>query len=239
MIKIDNVSKFFSTKKALDEVNFSLDVGEVVALIGENGAGKSTLMRIMTGYLPATSGNVTILGYNVESKRLQALSHVGYVPEISALYGDMLVYNFLEWISDIWQIKEKKKAIIDSAKQMKIIDVLDERIENLSKGYKKRVEIASAILHKPRFLILDEPTDGLDPNQKHDIRIFIKEYAKNKNTVLVSTHVLEDADIADRVLMLSHGKLIKDAKIKEFKKVSKKNNLSEAFRILSLGDKGE
>ena len=122
---------------------------------------------------------------------------------------------------------------------MKIIDVLDERIENLSKGYKKRVEIASAILHKPRFLILDEPTDGLDPNQKHDIRIFIKEYAKNKNTVLVSTHVLEDADIADRVLMLSHGKLIKDAKIKEFKKVSKKNNLSEAFRILSLGDKGE
>ncbi|MBE6463119.1 MAG: ABC transporter ATP-binding protein [Alphaproteobacteria bacterium] len=239
MIKIDNVSKFFSTKKALDEVNFSLDVGEVVALIGENGAGKSTLMRIMTGYLPATSGSVTILGYNVEDKRLQALSHVGYVPEISALYGDMLVYNFLEWISDIWQIKEKKKAIIDSAKQMKIIDVLDERIENLSKGYKKRVEIASAILHKPRFLILDEPTDGLDPNQKHDIRIFIKEYAKNKNTVLVSTHVLEDADIADRVLMLSHGKLIKDAKIKEFKKVSKKNNLSEAFRILSLGDKGE
>ena len=239
MIKIDNVSKFFSTKKALDEVNFSLDVGEVVALIGENGAGISTLMRIMTGYLPATSGNVTILGYNVESNRLQALSHVGYVPEISALYGDMLVYNFLEWISDIWQIKEKKKAIIDSAKQMKIIDVLDERIENLSKGYKKRVEIASAILHKPRFLILDEPTDGLDPNQKHDIRIFIKEYAKNKNTVLVSTHVLEDADIADRVLMLSHGKLIKDAKIKEFKKVSKKNNLSEAFRILSLGDKGE
>lgn len=239
MIKIDNVSKFFSTKKALDEVNFSLDVGEVVALIGENGAGKSTLMRIMTGYLPATSGSVTILGYNVEDKRLQALSHVGYVPEISALYGDMLVYNFLEWISDIWQIKEKNKAIIDSAKQMKIIDVLDERIENLSKGYKKRVEIASAILHKPRFLILDEPTDGLDPNQKHDIRIFIKEYAKNKNTVLVSTHVLEDADIADRVLMLSHGKLIKDAKIKEFKKVSKKNNLSEAFRILSLGDKGE
>ena len=239
MIKIDNVSKFFSTKKALDEVNFSLDVGEVVALIGENGAGKSTLMRIMTGYLPATSGSVTILGYNVEDKRLQALSHVGYVPEISALYGDMLVYNFLEWISDIWQIKEKNKAIIDSAKQMKIIDVLDERIENLSKGYKKRVEIASAILHKPRFLILDEPTDGLDPNQKHDIRIFIKEYAKNQNTVLVSTHVLEDADIADRVLMLSHGKLIKDAKIKEFKKVSKKNNLSEAFRILSLGDKGE
>ena len=239
MIKIDNVSKFFSTKKALDEVNFSLDVGEIVALIGENGAGKSTLMRIMTGYLPATSGSVTILGYNVEDKRLQALSHVGYVPEISALYGDMLVYNFLEWISDIWQIKEKNKAIIDSAKQMKIIDVLDERIENLSKGYKKRVEIASAILHKPRFLILDEPTDGLDPNQKHDIRIFIKEYAKNKNTVLVSTHVLEDADIADRVLMLSHGKLIKDAKIKEFKKVSKKNNLSEAFRILSLGDKGE
>ena len=196
-------------------------------------------MRIMTGYLPATSGNVIILGYDIENKRLQALSHIGYVTEISALYGDMLVYNFLEWIADIWKIKNKKKVIVDTAKQMKIIDVLDEKIENLSKGYKKRVEIASAILHKPRFLILDEPTDGLDPNQKHDIRLFIKEYAENKNTVLVSTHVLEDADIADKVIMLSHGKLIKNTNIKEFKKVSKNNNLSEAFRILSLGDKGE
>ncbi len=239
MIKIDNVSKFFNNKRALCDINFSLNLGEAVALIGENGAGKSTLMRIMTGYLPATFGNVSILGYDIENKRIQALSHLGYVPEISALYGDMIVYNFLEWIANIWQIKNKKKAIIDAAKQMKIIDVLDERIENLSKGYKKRVEIASAILHKPRFLILDEPTDGLDPNQKHDIRIFIKEYTKNKNTVLVSTHVLEDADVADRVIMLSHGKVIKDTNIKEFKKVSKKNNLSEAFRILSLGDKGE
>jgi ABC-2 type transport system ATP-binding protein len=239
MIKVDNVSKDFNTKRALDKINFTLEPGEVVALIGENGAGKSTLMRIMTGYLPATSGNVIILGYDIENKRLQALSHIGYVPEISALYGDMLVYNFLEWIADIWKIKNKKKVIVDTAKQMKIIDVLDEKIENLSKGYKKRVEIASAILHKPRFLILDEPTDGLDPNQKHDIRLFIKEYAENKNTVLVSTHVLEDADIADKVIMLSHGKLIKNTNIKEFKKVSKNNNLSEAFRILSLGDKGE
>lgn len=239
MIKVNNVSKDFNTKRALDKINFTLEPGEVVALIGENGAGKSTLMRIMTGYLPATSGNVIILGYDIENKRLQALSHIGYVPEISALYGDMLVYNFLEWIADIWKIKNKKKVIVDTAKQMKIIDVLDEKIENLSKGYKKRVEIASAILHKPRFLILDEPTDGLDPNQKHDIRLFIKEYAENKNTVLVSTHVLEDADIADKVIMLSHGKLIKNTNIKEFKKVSKNNNLSEAFRILSLGDKGE
>ena len=239
MIKIDNISKVFNTKKALDDVSLSLDLGSVVALIGENGAGKSTLMRIMTGYLPATSGNITVLGFDIEEKRLNALSHIGYVPEISALYGDMLVYNFLEWITDIWQIKEKKNAIIEAAKQMKIIDVLDEKIENLSKGYKKRVEIASAILHKPRFLILDEPTDGLDPNQKHDIRVFIKEYTKNNNTVLVSTHVLEDADIADRVVMLSHGKVLKDTNIKEFKKISKKNSLSEAFRILSLGAKGE
>lgn len=239
MIKIDNISKVFNTKKALDGVSLSLDLGSVVALIGENGAGKSTLMRIMTGYLPATSGNITVLGFDIEEKRLNALSHIGYVPEISALYGDMLVYNFLEWITDIWQIKEKKNAIIEAAKQMKIIDVLDEKIENLSKGYKKRVEIASAILHKPRFLILDEPTDGLDPNQKHDIRVFIKEYTKNNNTVLVSTHVLEDADIADRVVMLSHGKVLKDTNIKEFKKISKKNSLSEAFRILSLGAKGE
>lgn len=232
MIKIENVSKSFGNKEVLSDINIELKKGEIIALIGENGAGKSTLMRIMCGYLPQNKGNVYISSFDVIKDRLKALSYIGYVPELSVLYGEMFVYDFLEWVANIWQIKDTKKAIIEASKQMKILDVLNERIENLSKGYKKRVEIASQILHKPQFLILDEPTDGLDPNQKREIRLFIKKYAK-ENMVLISTHVLEDADIADRVIMLANGKIIKDTKIKDFKKISKTNNLSDAFHILS------
>jgi ABC-2 type transport system ATP-binding protein len=238
MIKIENISKKFGKKVALSDINLSLNQGEVIALIGENGAGKSTLMRIMCGFLSPQHGKVSVGGYDIDTNRLDALSYIGYVPELSVLYGDMLVYDFLLWIAQIWNIKDYKKAIIEASKQMNIINVLNEKIDSLSKGYKKRVEIASAILHKPKFLILDEPTDGLDPNQKYDIRIFIKNYAK-KNTVLVSTHVLEDASIADRVIMMSAGKIIKDTTISEFKKVSNSDNLSEAFRILSTKEKDE
>ncbi|MBR5154125.1 MAG: ABC transporter ATP-binding protein [Alphaproteobacteria bacterium] len=235
MIKIENISKIFKKKKALDGINIEIKTGEIVALIGENGAGKSTLMRIMTGYIEPTLGRVSVFDNDIKNNRLEALSYIGYVPELSVLYNDMLVYDFLEWMAGIWKINNKKEAIIEAANQMKIKDVLNERIENLSKGYKKRVEIASQILHKPRFLILDEPTDGLDPNQKHDIRLFIKKYAK-ENTVLVSTHVLEDADVANRIIMLSKGKIIKDTNIKDFRKISKNNNLSESFRILTLDE---
>ncbi len=232
MIEVKNISKLFEKKTALEDVSFSLNDGEITALIGENGAGKSTLMRIMCGYLAPTSGFVKIHDKDISIERIAALRNIGYVPEISSLYGDMSVYNFLVWIAQIWEIDDVDKAVISASKQMAITDVLNEKIENLSKGFKKRVEIASAILHKPRFLILDEPTDGLDPNQKYDIREFIKDYAK-KHSVLVSTHVLEDVDVADRVIMLSHGKVIKDTSIADFKKISRRKDLSEAFRILS------
>lgn len=232
MIEVSNISKLFGEKSALKDVSFNLNDGEITALIGENGAGKSTLMRIMCGYLAPTSGYVKIHDKDVSSERLSALKNIGYVPEISSLYGDMSVYDFLNWVAQIWGIDKTDKAIMQASKQMAITDVLNEKIENLSKGFKKRVEIASAILHKPRFLILDEPTDGLDPNQKYDIREFIKKYAK-EHSVLVSTHVLEDVDVADRVIMLSHGKLIKDTNIADFKKISRRKDLSDAFRILS------
>jgi len=232
MIEVNAVSKNFGAKLALDNVSFSLEEGQVVALIGENGAGKSTLMRIMCGYLAVSSGRVSIYGYDIADKRLNALKQIGYVPELSVLYGEMRVFDFLAWIARLWNVSNLKESIIQAAKQISILDVLDERIENLSKGYKKRVEIASSIIHQPKFLILDEPTDGLDPNQKHDIRLFMKEYAKD-HIVLVSTHVLEDIDVADRIIMLSQGKIIKDTSISDFKKISRSKDLSEAFRILS------
>lgn len=232
MITIDNISKKFGDNLALNNLNIVLKKGEITALIGENGAGKSTLMRIISGYISPTSGSVSIFGNDIEKNRIDALSFIGYVPEISSLYPDMIVYDFLEWIANIWQIDNVCKAIIDTAEQMKISDVLSQKIETLSKGYKKRVEIASALIHSPKLLILDEPTDGLDPNQKSDIRKFIKNYAKN-NTVLLSTHVLEDTAIANRVIMLKKGVVVNDSSIKDFKKLSLHGDLSEAFRILS------
>lgn len=232
MIEIKGITKKFGPKIALQDINFTLKEGDLAALIGENGAGKSTLMRIMCGYLPSNGGDVKIYNHDVEKERLQALQKIGYVPEISTLYGDMRVYDFLFWIAQIWHIESIDAAIVKASKQMKITEVLNEKIENLSKGFKKRVEIASAILHSPQFLILDEPTDGLDPNQKHDIRDFMKQYAKN-HIVLVSTHVLEDVGDANRIIMLSEGKIIKDTNLADFKKISRHKDLGEAFRILS------
>lgn len=231
MIEVQHISKNFGAHCVLDDVCFTLKRGEATALIGENGAGKSTLMRIISGFLKSDCGKIKIFDRDIEKQRLEALSYIGYVPEISSLYGEMRVYDFLVWLAELRGIANVGEAILSAAKQMKIVEVLDEKIENLSKGYKKRVEIAGAISYQPKFLILDEPTDGLDPIQKFEIREFIKQYAQ-KNTVLVSTHVLEDVDKVDRVLMLSQGKLIKDVAIADFKKISKNKNLSEAFRIL-------
>ncbi len=238
MIEIKNISKSFGENNALIDVSATLNEGEIIALIGENGAGKSTLMRIMCGYLAPSHGNISIYSHDIETNRINALKYIGYVPEISSLYGDMIVFDFLKWIAGIWNLKSSDKIILDISKQMQITDVLTKKIDNLSKGYKKRVEIASALIHSPKVLILDEPTDGLDPNQKFEIRNFIKNYSKD-NIVLISTHVLEDADIADKVIMLSKGKIIKHTTVSEFKKISKNKNLSEAFRILSHQTKGK
>ena len=238
MIVVQDISKNFGAKQALDNVSFTLPDNGIVALIGENGAGKSTLMRIMCGYILPTAGKVKIYGHDVYDQRISALTHIGYVPEISSLYGDMTVYDFLMWIAGIWGIKDKENQLKNISQQMKIVEVLNNKIESLSKGFKKRVEIASAILHQPDFLILDEPTDGLDPNQKYDIRQFMKDYAK-KHLVLISTHVLEDVSIAERVIMLSLGQIIKDTTIDNFRKISKNMDMGEAFRILSNQRKDE
>lgn len=238
MIEIKNISKSFGSNNALVDVSATLNEGEIIALIGENGAGKSTLMRIMCGYLSPSNGEVLIYGNNIETNRIEALKFIGYVPEISSLYGDMIVYDFLKWVANIWNIKSIDSTVLRVSKQMQITDVLTEKIDNLSKGYKKRVEIASALIHSPKILILDEPTDGLDPNQKFEIRNFIKDYSKD-NIVLISTHVLEDADVADKVIMLSKGQIIKHTSVSDFKKISKNKSLSEAFRILSTQSKGK
>lgn len=232
MIKIENISKDFDKKQVLENLSFTLREGEITALIGENGAGKSTLLRLICGYLTPTSGQIFINDYNIACDRVNALSLIGYVPEVSSLYNDMTVYDFLVWIGKIWKSEHLLETILSAAKQMNILDVLPTLVGHLSKGYKKRVEIAAALMHQPSFLILDEPTDGLDPNQREEIRKFIRQYAKNK-TILISTHVLEDVNIADRVIMLAHGHIINDSSLAEFKKFSLSQNLDDAFRIVS------
>lgn len=238
MIKIQHISKKYGNKLVLNDIDLTLKNGEVVALVGENGVGKSTLMRIICGYIPATSGQVSICGNDICEQRIKALAHIGYVPEISNLYGDMLVYDFLSWIANLRLVKNAREVIISAAKTMHITEILTQKIDTLSKGYKKRVEIASAILHQPDILILDEPTDGLDPNQKRDIRKFMKQYAKKK-IVLLSTHVLEDTEDADRIIMLADGKIIKDTSIIDFKKTAKTQNISDAFHLLAEQAKEE
>lgn len=232
MIEIKNIHKNFNQKHVLNNICFTLKKGEIAALIGENGAGKSTLMRLICGYIFPTSGSISVNNHDVIKNRIAALSDIGYVPEISSLYQDMTVYDFLFWLGQIWRIKDINTTISSTAQQMNISDVLEQPIGQLSKGYKKRVEIAGAIIHQPSFLILDEPTDGLDPNQRQDIRNFIKQYAQ-KNTILISTHVLEDADIADRIIMLAHGNIVHDSSMAEFRKISQTQNLNDAFRIVS------
>lgn len=232
MIKIQHISKKYDSKFVLEDINLTLDCGDVIALVGENGAGKSTLLRIICGYIFPSSGEVTIYDNDISQNRISALKHIGYVPEISNLYGDMSVYDFLSWIASLRGIKNKDEALLTAAKKMHITDILMQKIDTLSKGYKKRVEIASAILHLPDVLILDEPTDGLDPNQKRDIRKFMKQYSK-KHIVLLSTHVLEDTEDAGRIIMLAKGKIIQDSSLEDFKKVSAHNDIGEAFHLLA------
>lgn len=232
MIKIQHISKKYGSKPVLEDINLTLKCGGTIALVGENGAGKSTLLRIICGYISPSSGQVSVCDNDVGQNRINALKCIGYVPEISNLYGDMAVYDFLSWIAHLRDVKNTDEAIWSAAKNMHITDILLQKIDTLSKGYKKRVEIASAVLHQPDVLILDEPTDGLDPNQKRDIRRFIKQYSK-KHIVLLSTHVLEDTEEAGRIIMLAGGKIIKDTSIEEFKKISVNKNLGEAFHLLA------
>ena len=211
--------------EALKNVSFSVKSGEIVALLGQNGAGKSTLLKILVGYLLPDSGEITIFGKKYADSREQILSHIGYVPENSLLYPEMSVYDFLKLSADLKQLT--KEDFIENAKELieklDLKQVITQKNSTLSKGYRKRVEIAAALLNKPDILILDEPTEGLDPNQKEIVRNFLKEYSK-RNTVIISTHILEEVKImANRIIMLSNG--IKSA------------DLSKAqFNTLSLED---
>lgn len=231
MIVVKSLSKAYGKQKVVDNVNFCISKGEIVALLGPNGAGKTTLMRLMTGFVEPDSGSVSFFGEEIQKNRLKCLSKIGYVPETGFLYTDMRVYDFLKFCAEIRKLSktdfEQNLKYVLSALDLK--KVINQKIETLSKGYKRRVGIASALIHRPKVLILDEPTEGLDPNQKLKIHNFLQQYAK-ESIIIISTHIMEEVEaMAQRVILLNHGKLVKDTTPQELKTLFPENNISASF----------
>lgn len=227
-INISSLSKVYGTQKAVDNISFELKKGEIVGFLGPNGAGKSTTMKIVTGYLPATSGKVEVCGFDVAEKRLEVSKRVGYLPEANPLYYDMYVREYLEFCASIHDAPrariEEMISITGLSKEA------HKKISALSKGYKQRVGLAQAILHNPEVLILDEPTSGLDPNQILEIRDLIKAIGKEK-TVLLSTHIMQEVQaMCNRVIIIANGKIVADDSIEHLKEVNtRKDRLVVSF----------
>ena len=213
MIEVKNLTKRYGGVKAVDDISFTAESGEVVGLLGPNGAGKSTTMNIITGYLGATSGTVLIDGIDILENPKGAKAKIGYLPEIPPLYQDMTVRRYLEFIFDLKKVRMPKKDHISEVMEIvKITDVSDRVIKNLSKGYRQRVGLAGALMGNPPVLILDEPTVGLDPKQIIDIRKLIKSLGK-KHTIIFSSHVLSEVSaVCDRIVMINNGRIVADAK---------------------------
>jgi len=235
MIEIKNLQKSFGDFRAVDGVSFSVKPGEVLGFLGPNGAGKSTTMRMITGFLAPSGGEVLIAGTDVEVDPIAAKKRIGYLPEGAPLYSDMSPRNLLEFIAEAREVPaaERAKRIEEIAAKVHITGVLDQQIETLSKGYKRRVGLAQAIIHNPEILILDEPTDGLDPNQKHEVRQLIEEMSKDK-VIILSTHILEEVDaVCTRAIIITHGKVVYDGTPSELKERSPSGRLDEVFREIT------
>ena len=209
MIEVNNVSKSYGRKKVLNDISFCVKKGEILGFLGPNGAGKSTTMNIITGYLSSDSGDVIIDSYDILKSPLKAKSKIGYLPEIPPLYLDMTVKEYLSFMFDLKKVKESKQEHINEICELvRIDDVYEKIIKNLSKGYKQRVGLAQALLGYPPVIILDEPTVGLDPKQIIEIRELIKSL-KQRHTVIISSHILPEIQaVCDRVLVINQGKII-------------------------------
>lgn len=208
MISVKNITKKYGNFTAVDDLSFDVKPGDVVGFLGPNGAGKSTSMKMITGFLVPDIGDIIINGNSVLSETKKVQEQIGYLPEGAPAYGDMTVLEFLSFICQVRQLKGdlKTQRIADVVAKVELHSVLDKPIDNLSKGFKRRVGLAQAIIHDPAILILDEPTDGLDPNQKHQVRKLIKSLAKDK-IVIISTHILEEVTaVCNRVVIIASGK---------------------------------
>ena len=215
-IKVKKLTKVYGTQKALTEVSFEINKGEIVGFLGPNGAGKSTLMKILTGYIPQTNGDAKICNLDINKNSIETRSRIGYLPEHNPLYLDMYVKEYLEFVANIYNVNHK--YIDEMIKKTGLLKEQHKLIRSLSKGYRQRVGLAQALIHNPEVLILDEPTTGLDPNQLIEIRSLIKKVGRKK-TVLLSTHIMQEVEaICDRVIIINKGQIVANKTIVELQK---------------------
>ena len=209
-IKAQDITKVYGKERALDGVSFSIETGEIVGFLGPNGAGKTTMMKIITGFIPQTSGEVTVNGLSVITNPLEVKKQIGYLPENNPLYNELYVREYLKYVAGLYKTVNKSERMEEIIEMTGLHDEQKKKIGQLSKGYKQRVGLAQALIHDPEVLILDEPTSGLDPNQIVEIRNLISRVGKQK-TVLLSTHIMQEVEaICDRVLIIKEGRIVAD-----------------------------
>ncbi len=207
-IEVKNITKLYDEQKALDNVSFEIRTGQIVGFLGPNGAGKSTMMKILTGFIPPTSGSAKVCGFDILTQSMEVKRNVGYLPESNPLYGDMYVKEYLQFVAGMYGIRSNVNALVARMVEMTGLEIEQKKkIRMLSKGYKQRVGLAQALIHDPKVLILDEPTSGLDPNQLVEIRNLIKELGKQK-TVMLSTHIMQEVEaMCEQVIIINRGKI--------------------------------
>ena len=225
-VEIHNLRKQFGPFTAVDGISFQVGRGEVLGFLGPNGAGKSTTMKMVTGFLTPTDGTAVVCGDDITRNPLAAKRHMGYLPEGAPGYADMTPTGFLRFIAEIRGFRgaERDRRVAEVMERVHLLEVAHQPIDTLSKGYKRRVGLAQAILHDPQVLILDEPTDGLDPNQKHEVRNLIREMAEEK-VIILSTHILEEVDaVCNRAIIIAHGRVVADGTPGELEARSRYHN---------------
>ncbi|MFI5155297.1 MAG: gliding motility-associated ABC transporter ATP-binding subunit GldA [Chitinophagales bacterium] len=228
-IEVKSLTKIYGEQKAIDQLSFNIAKGEIVGFLGPNGAGKSTTMKILTGYLAPNEGNCRICGLDLKENPIEAKRKTGYLPEANPLYPDLYVKEYLDFIADLHEVKNKREKIREVINMTGLEPESRKKTGQLSKGYKQRVGLAASLIHDPEVLILDEPTSGLDPNQIIEIRELIKKLGQQK-TVLFSSHILQEVEaICDRVIIIHQGKLVADDRLSQLQARNKTNQVQIKF----------
>ena len=234
MLEVKDLCKEFGSFRAVKGVSFSVGAGEVLGFLGPNGAGKSTTMRMITGFLPPTSGTAVIDGHDIVSDPLAAKAVLGYLPESAPSYRAMTVRDYLSFVAEMRGLKDVRSAVASVIAKAKLEGVVGQTIETLSKGYRQRTAFAAAIVHDPKVLIMDEPTDGLDPNQKFTVRGMIREMAAAGKAIIISTHILEEVDaVCSRAIVIADGEKRFDGTSAELKARDPSGRLDVVFRALT------
>jgi len=229
-IEVKNLVKIYGEQKAVNGISFKVNKGEIVGFLGPNGAGKSTTMKMITGYLQPTSGNAIVCDADVKENPIRIKQKIGYLPESNALYYEMYVREYLEFIAEVHRIQNPKNKIQQTIEQVGLTPEAHKKISQLSKGYKQRVGLAAALIHDPEVLILDEPTSGLDPNQIIEIREVIKQLGQNK-TVLFSSHILQEVQaICDRVIIINKGSIVADDQLSNLQQATSGSSVQVTFK---------